>query len=265
MGDQTFARLIRMRRDALGLSQARLGELVGRSATTIRNWERAQASPSVRSDVVALAAVLGLNEGEVLEQAGFEPPSVEESPTMEQAYASLTSEPAKVIPKPWMKEPSEEEPAAIPEPEPVESTPPREEMEVEVRESFAPETLDTPQPVTVTPAPVEAVPSRPDTPSQRPTIAPIVAESAAAAQAAPDSDSAIRRTRRAAPPTVLEAAPPGEASYIEDADERERYRVRAVATAALVVAIVIVLLWSFDRATDALAGMWDVLIDSLAI
>src|SRR5680860_779451 len=104
MGDQTFARLIRKRRDALGLSQARLGELVGRSATTIRNWERAQASPSERSDVVALAAVLGLNEGEVLEQAGFEPPVVEDKPTMEQAYASLTSETVRVMPAPSVEE-----------------------------------------------------------------------------------------------------------------------------------------------------------------
>jgi hypothetical protein len=64
---------------------------------------------------------------------------------------------------------------------------------------------------------------------------------------------------------VLEAATPGEPSYIEDADERERYRVRAVATAVLVVAILIVLLWSFDRATDALGGLWDALIDSLAL
>ena len=58
MGDQSFARLIKRRRDALGFSQARLGELVGRSASTIRNWERGNSTPSERSDAVALAAVL---------------------------------------------------------------------------------------------------------------------------------------------------------------------------------------------------------------
>lgn len=257
MGDQTFARLIRKRRDALGLSQARLGELVGRSATTIRNWERAQASPSERSDVVALAAVLGLNEGEVLEQAGFEPPVVEDKPTMEQAYASLTSETVRVMAAPSVEGTPADEAQAAPEPEiDVDSTPPPDVRSAAIEAEPDVEEIEAPV-FQMPPAFEETVSALPDFP--------IGAESGRLEGDPTEVQADRGRTRRAAPPTVLEAATPGEPSYIEDADERERYRVRAVATALLVVAILIVLLWSFDRATDALGGLWDDLIDSLAL
>ena len=97
MGERSFARVVRRRRDTLGLSQARLGELVGRSASTIRNWERGRSTPSDESDVRTLAAVLGVDEGSLLEEAGFPtgsggtPVETETSPTMEQAYASLST------------------------------------------------------------------------------------------------------------------------------------------------------------------------------
>ena len=90
MGDRSFGRLIRKRRESLGLSQARLGELVGRSSSTIRNWERDKSTPAARSDAVALAAVLGLDEAEVLDRAGFEVDGERTHQTVEEAYASLT-------------------------------------------------------------------------------------------------------------------------------------------------------------------------------
>lgn len=65
MGEESLGHMIKRRRETLGFSQARLGELVGRSASTIRNWERDKSTPSVPSDAVALAAVLGLSENRV--------------------------------------------------------------------------------------------------------------------------------------------------------------------------------------------------------
>lgn len=95
MGDDSgFAQMIRRRRNALGLSQARLGELVGRSASTIRKWERGETLPSVRKDALALAAVLGLDETELLVRAGFEIEDESPSETMEQVFASLGRPPA---------------------------------------------------------------------------------------------------------------------------------------------------------------------------
>lgn len=281
MGDQSFARLIRKRRDALGLSQARLGELVGRSASTIRNWERAQAAPSERSDVVALAAVLGLNEAEVLERAGFESPVVERSPTVEQAYASLTAEREIPIRVSRSEPPTSPVPAAAAEADAVdheavspsgsapaqpEVTPVAEPGSGTAEPPRRPWEADAP-PITDESGRIPSEEGSPDFERfladrsihrEEPSSAPAPATDAQVVPPAPP------RRRRASPPTVLEAAAPAEPSYVEDPDERQQYRVRGLATAALVVGILIVLLWSFNRATDALGSMWQELIDSLA-
>lgn len=241
MGDESFARLIKRRRDALGFSQARLAELVGRSPSTIRNWERGNSTPSERSDAVALAAVLGLDEREVLEGAGFPAGGDSAHQTVEQGYASLAPE----TPSPPSSSQAEEEDsvAAVPA---QEETPGAEEVEPQPptddesasREYFDEDSGELEVFDLGTPPPEAHMP--------------------------PDS-TGERRPARAAPPTVLEAAPVGEPSYLEDPEERQRYRVRAVATAAAVVALLIILMWSFGRATDALGTLWEEFIGLLEV
>ena len=91
MPERSFGRTIKSRRTTLGLSQAKLGELVGRSPTTIRSWERGTTMPGDPSVITALAAVLGVNERTLFERAGIDRPEVETSPTVEEALASLTT------------------------------------------------------------------------------------------------------------------------------------------------------------------------------
>ena len=86
--------MIRSRRTKLGLSQTKLGELVGRSPTTVRSWERDKSHPNDAGVITALSAVLGLDENDLFEKAGQEMPVVEESPTVEQALATLSPEAA---------------------------------------------------------------------------------------------------------------------------------------------------------------------------
>lgn len=260
MGDLSFGRSIRKRRDSLGLSQARLAELVGRSATTIRNWERDKTSPADRSDVVALAAVLGMDTEDALSQAGFESEEQGQHLTMEQSYSSLG--PARVAEK---SEP-DRAPSDTPEADDVSGaadhgsvTMQSSEMEssvlddadessAEADSTVAPEG-EVPEDVVVEEAvPEEDVASAEGSEEQSASAPGKHAESRAERR---------RRLGRAAPPTVLESAPIGEPSYMEDRDERQRYRVRAMVTAMAVVALVIVLLWSFNRASDALSGMWN--------
>ena len=57
-----LAATIRRRRLALGLSQAQLGRLVGRSSSAVAGWEAGRASPGDDETMDALAEVLGLDD-----------------------------------------------------------------------------------------------------------------------------------------------------------------------------------------------------------
>ncbi len=89
MPERSFGRTIRYRRTKMGLSQAKLGELVGRSASTIRSWERDNAMPNDTSVVDALAAVLDLDSRLLYSKAGIQPSEAEENPTLQEALATL--------------------------------------------------------------------------------------------------------------------------------------------------------------------------------
>lgn len=60
--DTSFSGIVKSRRIALGLSQAALADLVGRSASAIRGWERGSSTPTDENVVRSLAAVLGIEE-----------------------------------------------------------------------------------------------------------------------------------------------------------------------------------------------------------
>ncbi len=134
-----FAERIRSARVAAGLSQAKVAELVGRSPSALRNWERGKTVPSDRGIVVALAAVLDVAEDELLELAGFAPEDPAPAPPTLADLAPETEPPAR----PWETE------------EPIE---PSVEMPVDV---VAPSTSATVPP----PLPPIAVPPPPSAPA----------------------------------------------------------------------------------------------------
>lgn len=90
MPERSFGRTVRYRRTRLGLSQAKLGELVGRATATIRSWERDESRPTDPKVLAALAAILGIDERHLFDKADVDRPYHEEnSPTVEQALATL--------------------------------------------------------------------------------------------------------------------------------------------------------------------------------
>jgi transcriptional regulator with XRE-family HTH domain len=90
MPERSFGRTVRYRRTKLGLSQSKLGELVGRSTATVRSWEKDDSRPTDPDVLATLAAILGLSERQLFDKAEVElPDHMDDSPTVEQALATL--------------------------------------------------------------------------------------------------------------------------------------------------------------------------------
>lgn len=138
MAEHTFGDLIRERRSQLGLTQARVAELVGRSPSTVRSWERGRTIPGDHETLAAVAAVLGISDAELdplfddvaAGTPAEEPPPPPAGPVAAppaeaapRAAAPPPAAPAVEVALPGMEQPSEpiEAPpppaAAAPEPE----------------------------------------------------------------------------------------------------------------------------------------------------
>lgn len=68
----TFGQVVKSKRIEMSLTQMRLAELVGRSSSTIRSWERGQSVPNDLEVYEALSAVLGVGLVDLVETAGLE-------------------------------------------------------------------------------------------------------------------------------------------------------------------------------------------------
>ncbi len=79
----SFGQLIKEQRIEMGLTQQRLADLVGRSPSTVRSWERDRATPNDETVIDSLSAVLGLDKAILFDLAGveFEDSSPEPDPS----------------------------------------------------------------------------------------------------------------------------------------------------------------------------------------
>lgn len=68
----SFGQLVKEQRIEMGLTQQRLADLVGRSPSTIRSWERDRATPNDEVVITSLADVLGIEAVILSELAGVE-------------------------------------------------------------------------------------------------------------------------------------------------------------------------------------------------
>lgn len=223
----SFGRSIRYRRTKLGLSQTRLGELVGRSSAAVRSWERDASIPTDVSVLQALSAVLGIDKDVLFEKAGVGVPAVETSPTVEEVLGSLTPVEEKKL---------DEVPSRLG----------FEALELEALEPEADEVEEDEMPTR----------ARHEAPSPPVTVS-------VAAQ--PQATSASARGRRVAlsPPTeprytyTAPAPPVLEPTYMEDQSQRQLYRVRHLATLVLVVALIVLFVWAFGNSVEAFSSWWD--------
>lgn len=260
MPERSFGRTVRYRRTKLGLSQAKLGELVGRSTTTIRSWERDKSRPNDSQVLSALAAILGVDERQLFEKAEVErPATVETSPTVEQALATLSvrddlSEPVETSlePREPIAEPREAsewddsedaEPLLSPEPEldPIDD-----------------EKRTAPRPISVPQTPPPPVPV-----ASQLTVA-FQGDAAAKDGGSRDIEPSPEDSGEAAyvaPPEPYVQTPLiptlADISYMEDQSQRQLYRVRSLATVVAFVALVVAFVWAAGEGLGALGDWWD--------
>lgn len=238
MPERTFGRTVRYRRTKLGLSQAKLGELVGRSPSTIRSWERDRSAPTEAGVLRALAAVLGVDEEMLFEKAGRElPDDYEINPTVEEALASLQSVDEFDSPD----DAGEVDDTDIAEPDDSPEDPiPERLFEREDRDDQS----------------TERGPE--SDPEQQPVRDPM--------SVGTTSDSQAGYLKPPEPYVVTPATPPFvEPSYMEDTSQRQLYRVRNLATLVVAVALVIALLWALSESLGALGSWWDDFFGSLRL
>ncbi|HEX6301027.1 MAG TPA: helix-turn-helix transcriptional regulator [Acidimicrobiia bacterium] len=231
MPDRTFGRTVRYRRTKLGMSQTQLAELVGRSTSTIRSWERDKSRPNDTQVLSALAAILGIDERQLFEKAEVDLPDVvESSPTVEQALATLSMEEAPV---------DDDEPIVAIDPDlaPRPTVVPVEQFRldlVEVGERFDEDGFRN----------VEAVREK------------VLVSSVEGPAFAAPPDPYVQTPLT---PTVADL------SYIEDDSQRQLYRVRNLATLVAVVALIVTLIWAFGEGIGALGDWWDDFFGNLRV
>lgn len=257
MPERSFGRTVRYRRTKIGLSQAQLGELVGRSASSIRSWERDVSTPTDPSVLTALSAILDIDVRALFDKAGVPQPAGEAHTTVEQELASLAplplEEPIEVVVEADPVVVRSEPETGAEEAEPVPDA--DFQLEAEVHEHLD----ERPEPKSE-PEPEEAREPMPEPESFSPRPEPVgVAEmkqtSEPAGFVSPPEPYVITAP---IPPLV-------EPSYMEDAGQRQLYRVRNLATVVLFVVLVIVLLWSLSNTVEAVGDWWDEFFRTLRV
>lgn len=246
---------MRYRRTRIGLSQAQLGELVGRSASSIRSWERDVSTPTDPSVLTALSAILDIDGRALFDKAGVTTPAVETHPTVEESLASLAPLP--------LEEPIEE----TIDPDPLIASTAAvaavearldadSELEAEVQEHLPPEP-ELEDELTREPEPaIDTFYLPPDRePQPEPVRAVQMSSSTEPAYVSPPEPYLITAPT---PPVV-------DPSYMEDDSQRQMYRVRNLATVVLVVALAILLLWSLGNAVEAVGTWWEEFTNTLRL
>ena len=243
MPERSFGRTVRYRRTKLGLSQAKLAELVGRSTPTIRSWERDKSRPSDPQVLATLSAILGIDERQLFDKAEMEfSVAIETSPTVEEALATLSLEAGPVTGDDDEggdhDQGGEDNRARIPAANPGRPVPVSVEeyqLDLVAMGSSSGEDADEGQ------AGVE-----------EPLVDRLLVGSAVGTGSAP---------AYVAPPEPYVQTPvtPSlvDVSYMEDDNQRQLYRVRNLATLVAAVALILAFIWAFGEGLGALGEWWD--------
>ncbi|HEY5685018.1 MAG TPA: helix-turn-helix domain-containing protein [Acidimicrobiia bacterium] len=232
MSGSEFGGMIRGAREKLGLSHTRLADLVGRSPSIVRAWERGHTIPDETSVLSSLAAVLGLEERSVFTAAGVTLPGPRTTRTLEQSLSEIA-------------------PTALGGP---------------VR-TPAP-TAQPAAPAGAGVTPVSPLPGDDSPPSasagrrgNHRSPSPKKGSLSGAVRWLESARSLLRRrstgSRPTASPSATAPAPVQARSYVEDPGQRLLYRMRSLFLLAGIAVMLIVFVWAADGFFDAVGASLD--------
>lgn len=228
--------LIRGQRAALGLTQARLAELVGRSPSTIRSWERDRSLPADDATLAALVAVLGLEDDEVADALSHQPESEAGDGVETTRPDAVLAQEADTGIQGELTEESAVRGSVMP-PAPSEdagrgavSEPGRGSGSITAPASTSAGPDDTRRgPVISTPPPGRPI---------------------------ADERTELTTPPEPAPVPGFVSVRPRMPSYLDDPAELRIYRARTILTAVLLVLLLIVLSWAFGEAREAFDSLF---------
>lgn len=282
--DTPFGSLVRHRRAKLGMSQAGLADLVGRSASAVRSWERGSSTPTDDVVVRSLAAILGLDESELLSAAGIPADDIAEGPEVVGgkgllAFSQDTAEVANsteadsgevswddVAESVRAGAPKDRFAALQPGQFPDESPAPPaaeisgvespEEQRVDEPGRNGPEDLPDGQTASKLAEDEPVVLGKSERRMAEPEpIAPVAVGTVRVESTVPAETTALSPT---AVMLVEEpAAAPVADSYLDDPDQMTTYWIRAALTVAVTMFLVIVLFWALGNLGDSIGEVWD--------
>lgn len=249
------------------MSQSRLALLIGKSPTTIRAWEHGRTNPADPGAVAALAAVLGLDEAELLGRAGFEVPAARTRPSARQELSNLASERTEMIalaPLPEAPAPLKSVKPPISEPDLLDSPVPKEAGVVEsVSEPISEAEVDV-KPVTTAPIQIPGAPI-PMAPVGVPKPKVRMPRVAAPKTKEPKPRVIVTQQVAPSPSQIGSNGYMAGRSYLEDEEEKDFYRRRGVITAIVLVFMVIVIWWALGRTGGAIGDLIESIVGLLDI
>jgi len=265
-----FGRLIRQRRVALGLSPAGLADLVGRSASSVRSWERGSSTPTDENVLRSVAAVLGIEEGALRSAIGMpgEVPREELEEVGGERLAAFTGEVPEQDETPGQLGPVDDQDDAdtptpegrsgeqMPAPRPVDTI---DEVEGVYALNEAPEEpLAVATPVEDSTPPAGDLETQATVGEQPDTVAGDMQVGSRGDEIPAATATAAGMTSRTVAMPVSEPPAHGAAhSYLNDPDQMMTYWVRTVATVAFGVFLIVVLFWALARLGDSIGEVWD--------
>ncbi len=241
--------VIRSRRIMLGLSQARLAELVGRTATTVRRWERGEVAPP-EEVVDQLAEALEVPP----EQLQARPPPSRSSVIV---GGHATPAPPTRTPQPPTDRaaPTRPAPAPVARPTPPPLDPARPPAGDTTTEAPAGEPwiqFDAEPPPVPNPLPAPSVAAPPAAAASAGSAVPSATATAArpapaAPTADPDATAAVPAPRR---PVARQPVAPAR-SYLEDPKQRLLYGLRLILAVVALGVLAVIGVWAMGELLGA--------------